>query len=192
MRVVKYPHPILAYQCKPLHKIDQTIRNIVSEMFELMYSNNGVGLAANQVDLPYQLLVINPTGSREEKDQEYVFINPVILKLKGVEEGEEGCLSFPGLRLIVPRAKEVKFQAINLKGELNTYYWKGFDARIIQHETDHLFGKSFFLRATAASTDLDSALARMTDEYNQNQQEGREPTLEQFKESVRKWEGERC
>ena len=120
MRVVKYPHPMLTYQSKPLRKIDQTIRDVVAEMFELMYANNGVGLAANQVDLPYQLVVINPTGQREEKDQEYVFINPTILKLKGVEEGEEGCLSYPGLRLIVPRAKEVKFQAVNLKGELSS------------------------------------------------------------------------
>ena len=192
MRVVKYPHPMLTYQSKPLRKIDQTIRDVVAEMFDLMYANNGVGLAANQVDLPYQLVVINPTGQREEKDQEYVFINPTILKLKGVEEGEEGCLSYPGLRLIVPRAKEVKFQAVNLKGELNTYYWKGFEARIIQHETDHLFGKCFYQRATASTTDRDQALAQMTERYNKDLAAGLEPTPEQFADNVQKWENERC
>ena len=129
MRIVKYPHPMLSYESKPLRIIDQTIRDIVAEMFELMYASNGVGLAANQVDLPYQLIVVNTSGQREKKEHEYVFINPVLLKLKGVEEGEEGCLSYPGLRLIVPRAREVKFQAVNLHGELNTYFWKGFEAR---------------------------------------------------------------
>lgn len=192
MRVVKYPHPMLTYQSKPLRKIDQTIRDVVADMFDLMYTNNGVGLAANQVDLPYQLVVINPTGQREEKDQEYVFINPTILKLKGVEEGEEGCLSYPGLRLIVPRAREVKFQAVNLKGELNTYYWKGFEARIIQHETDHLFGKCFYQRATASITDLDMALAKMADQYDKDLAAGLEPTPEQFAENVKTWESERC
>ncbi len=184
---------MLSYESKPLRKIDQTIRDIVAEMFELMYATNGVGLAANQVDLPYQLVVINPTGQREEKDQEYVFINPTILKLKGNEEGEEGCLSYPGLRLIVPRAKEVKFQAVNLKGEVNTYYWKGFAARIIQHETDHLFGTCFYQRAVASvGCDLDLALARMKDRYEKDLAAGLEPTPEQFAENVKKWESERC
>ena len=192
MRIVKYPHPMLSYESKPLLKIDQTIRNIVAEMFDLMYENNGVGLAANQVDLPYQLIVVNPTGQREKKENEHVFINPVILKLKGVEEGEEGCLSYPGLRLIVPRAREVKFQAINLKGELNTYFWKGFEARIIQHETDHLSGRCFYQKAVASIGDMDVALARMKEEYEERQAEGQEPTPEQFAENVKKWENERA
>ena len=191
MRIVRYPHPMLSYESKPLRIIDQTIRDIVAEMFELMYASNGVGLAANQVDLPYQLIVVNTSGQREKKEHEYVFINPVLLKLKGVEEGEEGCLSYPGLRLIVPRAREVKFQAVNLNGELNTYFWKGFEARIIQHETDHLFGRSFYERATASIGDMELALAQMKDEYAQRVSSGEEPTPEQFAENVKKWESER-
>ncbi|MBR5626760.1 MAG: peptide deformylase, partial [Thermoguttaceae bacterium] len=89
MKIVKYPHPILAYQSKPLRKIDQELRDIVAEMFDLMYESQGVGLAGNQVELPYQLFVMNPTGDPEKKE-EYVMINPVILKKKGREEGEEG------------------------------------------------------------------------------------------------------
>ena len=191
MRIVKHPHPMLRYPSKPLRKIDQTIRDIVAEMFDLMYENNGVGLAANQVDLPYQLIVVNPTGEREKKDQEFVFINPVILKLKGSQEGEEGCLSYPNLRLIVPRAKEVKFQAIDLQGQPHTYHWKDFEARIIQHETDHLLGKPFYLKATASHGDLEMALLQMKQQYLQDMEAGREPTEEQFKENVRKWESER-
>ena len=70
MRIVKYPHPMLSYESKPLRIIDQTIRDIVAEMFELMYASNGVGLAANQVDLPYQLIVVNTSGQREKKEHE--------------------------------------------------------------------------------------------------------------------------
>ena len=192
MRVVKYPHPMLSYKSKPLKKIDQGIRDIVAEMFRLMYATNGVGLAANQVDLPYQRVVINPTGKPEEKDSEYVFINPVILKLKGVEDGEEGCLSYPGIHLSVPRAKEVKFQAVDLNGNVNTYYWKGFEARIIQHETDHLEGKSYFQTLSALPYEAEMALDRMRTKFEQDRLAGLEPSDEEFMENVARLESERC
>ncbi len=192
MRVVKYPHPMLSYQSKPLKKIDQGIRDIVAEMFRLMYSTNGVGLAANQVDLPYQLIVINPTGQHENTDREYVFINPVILKLKGVEDGEEGCLSYPGIHLSVPRAKEVKFQAVDLSGNVNTYFWKGFEARIIQHETDHLIGKSFFQRVTELSYETEMALDKMRAKFEEDRLASKEPTDEEFMKNVARLESERC
>lgn len=192
MRVVKYPHPMLSYKSKPLKKIDQEIRDIVAEMFRLMYATNGVGLAANQVDLPYQLVVINPTGKPEEKDSEYVFINPVILKLKGVEDGEEGCLSYPGIHLSVPRAKEVKFQAVDLNGNVNTYHWKGFEARIVQHETDHLEGKSFFQRVLELPYEAEMALDRMRTKFEQDRLAGLEPSDEEFMKNVARLESERC
>ncbi|MDO5308002.1 MAG: peptide deformylase [Planctomycetia bacterium] len=192
MRIVKYPHPILRYKCKPLRKIDQTIRDIVQEMFDLMYETQGVGLAANQVDLPYQLIVINPTGDAQQKDKEVVLINPIILKLRGNEEGEEGCLSFPDMRLIVPRARECKFQAIDLKGQVVNYHWKGFDARIVQHETDHLSGVSFFQHAVASNGDLETQLLKLQVKFKEDLKNGLEPTEEQFLESVKKWEEERA
>ena len=192
MRVVKYPHPMLSYKSKPLKKIDQGIRDVVAEMFRLMYSTNGVGLAANQVDLPYQLVVINPTGNPENKDSEYVFINPVILKLKGVEDGTEGCLSYPGVHLSVPRAKEVKFQAVDLNGNVSTYYWKGFEARIIQHETDHLIGKSFFQRVMELPYEAEMALERMRTKFEQDRLAGLEPTDDEFMKNVERLESERC
>lgn len=194
MRIVKYPHPMLAYESKPLRKIDQKVRDIVAEMFDLMYENAGVGLAANQVDLPYQLIVMNQTGDRERKDEEYVLINPTIHKLKGgVEEGEEGCLSYPGLRMIVPRAKEIKFQAVDLQGQPHTYFWKGFQARIVQHETDHLYGRGFWERAVATITpNYELFLLNLKDKFNQDRKAGLEPTEEQFKEYVAKLESERA
>ena len=110
-------------------------------MLELMYEAQGVGLAANQVGLPYQLLVMNPTGDREQKEEEYVFINPVIQKRGGgMKEFEEGCLSFPDLHLTIARPDEITFQAIGPDGRPAVYHWKGFPARVVQHETDHLAG----------------------------------------------------
>ena len=175
-------------------KIDQKVRDIVAEMFNLMYETSGVGLAANQVDLPYQIVVINPTGDREQKDQEHVLINPTILKLKGKSvEDEEGCLSFPGLRMIVPRAVEVKFQAVDLNGNVKTFFWKDFMARIVQHETDHLFGTCFYQRAIASLTnDYESVLAGMKEQFEEDLKKGLEPTQEQFQEHVAKLESERC
>jgi len=193
MRVVKYPHPILSYESKPLRKIDAQIRDVAAEMFKLMYENAGVGLAANQVDLPYQMVVVNQTGDPEHKEEEFVLINPVILKLKGAnEDGEEGCLSFPGLRMIVPRAKEVKLQAIDLEGKVQTYFWKGFQARIAQHEIDHLHGTCFFQRACATITpNYEVYLQKMREQFKKDVEAGTEPTPEQFKEEVAKWEAER-
>ena len=79
MEIVKYPHPALAWKSTPVTKINADLRNIVEEMFELMYEARGIGLAGNQVALPWRLFVINPTGDPEEKDAEMVFINPCLL-----------------------------------------------------------------------------------------------------------------
>ncbi|MCF0233923.1 MAG: peptide deformylase [Thermoguttaceae bacterium] len=193
MRVVKYPHPILRYACKPLRKIDQGVRDIVAEMFELMYENRGVGLAANQVELPYQLVVLNQTGDPDVKEEEYVLINPIIGKMRGRVEGEEGCLSFPDLHMNVTRADEVEFQAINLKGELCSYRWKGFQARIVQHETDHLKGRCFYQQASeAAQIENRWMLDEMAECYATELERGFEPSPEQVSEAIAKWESERC
>ena len=87
------------------------------EMLELMYKNEGLGLAAPQVALDYQLLVINFDGDPEQKDKEVVAINPVILEQKGAIKDREGCLSFPGLYQDIRRAKTVKVQYYDLTGQ---------------------------------------------------------------------------
>ena len=106
MQIVKYPHPTLHRKSKDLRRVDAELRKIVREMFELMYDAKGIGLSANQVDLPYRLFVSNPSGERAAADQEYVFINPVISRQSGMAESEEGCLSFPGIYAPVRRAGE--------------------------------------------------------------------------------------
>ncbi len=143
MRVIQYPHPTLRHPSKPLKRVDAELRKIVAEMIELMYEEDGVGLAANQVDLPYRLCTVNPTGNPDCKEQEYVFINPVIARRQGNAEAEEGCLSLPGIHAYVRRAAKVVVSAYNLQGEEMHLELDGLFARAIQHECDHLEGILF-------------------------------------------------
>src|SRR5262245_52756738 len=117
MRIVQYPHPALRYKARPLTAIDKKVRLHAGEMLDLMYGAKGLGLAANQVALPFQLLVMNAVADPEQREHERVYINPVILERKGSVEGEEGCLSFPGLYQKVRRAKTVTVRSYNLNGE---------------------------------------------------------------------------
>ncbi len=116
MKIVNYPHPALRHKSKVLTSIDKKVRIQAGEMLELMYAHRGLGLAANQVALPFQMLVMNATGDPEQKEEEHVLITPKILDRKGSMEGQEGCLSFPELFQKVRRAKRVLAQAYNLKG----------------------------------------------------------------------------
>ena len=146
LHIIQYPHPTLRHQSKPLRRVDAELRKLVAEMFDLMYEHEGVGLAANQVDLPYRLFVANPEGDPKAADQESVFINPVLSGGKALEEDEEGCLSIPGIRAPVTRNATVKIQAYDLDGNEITGELSGLMARIAQHETDHLDGTLFIDR----------------------------------------------
>ncbi len=146
LQVIHYPHPTLRHPSKPLRRVDAELRKIVDEMFDLMYEHEGVGLAANQVDLPYRLFVANPEGKRESKDTEYVFINPVLSAGRGQEEDEEGCLSIPGVYAPVTRNTKIKVQAYDLSGNEIEADADGLMARILQHETDHIDGTLFIDR----------------------------------------------
>jgi peptide deformylase len=127
-------------------RVDAELHDLVAQMFALMYEHEGVGLAANQVDLPYRLFVANPSGDPQQKDQEFVFINPVLKGGKGQAEGEEGCLSIPGVMGPVVRKEKITIEAYNLQGEEFVGEVAGLFARIVQHETDHLDGKLFIDR----------------------------------------------
>src|SRR5947207_15384485 len=118
MKLVHYPHPALRHKSKPITTIDKQLHLHIGEMKEVMYGAKGLGLAAPQVALPYQLLVMNITGDPNQPDREEVFINPQIVERKGFLEDEEGCLSFPGLYQKIRRSKTIRVRAYNLKGEL--------------------------------------------------------------------------
>lgn len=148
MEIVHYPHPALRWKSKPVREIDSRLRETIAQMFELMYAARGIGLAANQVALPYQVFIMNPTGDPEQKDQECVFINPEIVHRKGSVEGEEGCLSLPELYGQVRRANEIVVEAFDLDGNGFEMRLDELPSRIVQHECDHLRGILFVDRMT--------------------------------------------
>jgi len=144
MKIVLYPHPALRYSAVPLKQIDKRVHELARQMFELMYEAKGLGLAANQVNLPYQLLVINLTADPAQKDREEVYVNPVVVERGGgTVEQEEGCLSFPGLFQKIRRPKTAKVRAYNLKGESVEISAGDMAGRVLQHEIDHLHGVLF-------------------------------------------------
>ena len=185
MKVLSYPHPVLLQKCKPLQKINQELRNIVAEMFECMYASAGVGLAANQVGLPFQLFVMNPTGNKEAKNEEYVFINPVILKKNGRVIDDEGCLSFPEIHAEVVRSESIEVESISLSGEEQNFHWKDRPARIVQHEMDHLNGICFIERlGIAAAMEIKTEIGELETVFASNQRLG----FEDVEAAQRQWE----
>jgi peptide deformylase len=146
LHIVTYPHPALSRPSKPLVRIDAELREIVRGMFELMYAAKGVGLAANQVNLPYRLFVMNLAADPSKAEEERVFINPVLSRPKGAEEAEEGCLSLPGVYAPVRRPAQITINAYNLEGQEVFARLEGLAARVVQHETDHLDGILFIDR----------------------------------------------
>ncbi|MEX0866645.1 MAG: peptide deformylase [Pirellulales bacterium] len=152
MRIVEYPHPALRHVSKSIKRVDGELRDIVREMFEIMYEAKGVGLAANQVELPLRLFVCNVESDPAAKDLEQVFINPVIGERKGTAEAEEGCLSIPGFYAPVKRAERINVTAYNLSGQKFDGEIDDLYARVVQHETDHLDGILFTDRLSTTGT----------------------------------------
>ncbi len=139
--------PILIYPDARLHKkaalvdrVDGTIRQLAADMAETMYDAPGVGLAATQVDVHRQVIVIDVS---DDKSRLQVFINPEILARDGECEGEEGCLSVPGIYDYVTRSATIRVRALGLDGQAFEIDAEGMLAVCIQHEMDHLQGKVF-------------------------------------------------
>jgi peptide deformylase len=141
MKIVNFPHPSLRHPAVPVKAIDKKIQAYVAEMLELMYEGKGLGLAAPQVALPYEIFVMNLNP--ENRAAQKIYINPQISERKGSVEGEEGCLSFPGLYAKVRRAKTIRCQAYDLSGQLVDQTVSDLEARVWQHEVDHLRGDLF-------------------------------------------------
>ena len=146
LEIVHYPHPVLRHVSKPVQRVDRQLRAWVAQMFDLMYDHEGVGLAANQVNLPYRLFVMNPTGDSQKPEEELVLINPVLSRGQGQQVREEGCLSLPGVHAEVTRNKTIHLDAYDLDGNHIVLDLKDFPARVVQHETDHLDGRLFIDR----------------------------------------------
>jgi len=150
MQIIHYPDPRLLSAAQPVEEITDGIRAKVELMFELMYEGQGVGLAAPQVAWGARIFVMNPAGSQEEPDQQRVVLNPKILRRKGREWGEEGCLSIPGVTVDVERSTRVVVQYTDLEGQQQELSLSDFEARVFQHELDHLDGILILHRMTEA------------------------------------------
>jgi peptide deformylase len=172
LRIVKYPHPALRHKSRPLCRVDGELKKIVREMFDLMYEHKGIGLSANQVDLPYRMFVLN-LESDPAKGVEHVFLNPVIARRNGAAEAEEGCLSFPEIYAPVKRSEKIVISAYNLEGEEVNCELNGLFARGAQHEYDHLDGILFIDRLSpAALLSIKQALLDLELEFQGDRQRG--------------------
>jgi len=137
--VVLYPDPILQQKCEEVTSFNNNLKIIIDSMFKTMKSYGGVGLSAPQIGLKQRFFVIGlPEGDR-------VFINPVLSDLQGSEEMEEGCLSFPSVRVMCRRAKKCRINAFDVEGKSFEIEADGLLARAVLHEADHLLGKTLLL-----------------------------------------------
>ena len=140
LEILRYPDPRLYKKAEPVAEVDDSVRTLVRDMAEAMYSAPGVGLAATQVDVHKRVVVIDASESR---DQLLVLINPEILSREGIQYCDEGCLSVPGIYEPVERAERVTVRALGLDGKPFTLTAEKLLAVCIQHELDHLEGKVF-------------------------------------------------
>jgi len=138
--ILRYPDPRLHTKAARVAVVDDAIRQLAADMAETMYEAPGIGLAATQVNQHVQVIIIDVS---EDKSQLMTFINPEILERSGECEGEEGCLSVPGIYETVKRSERVKVRALGLDGKPFEMSADGLLAVCIQHEMDHLQGKVF-------------------------------------------------
>lgn len=161
LRVTQYGEPVLRQSGDAVEAFDDNLHTLASDMIETMYGEEGVGLAAQQVDRAIMLCVIDVSHLPDE-DLDYqldglrqpidlimpmALVNPEVTELPGkTVTDEEGCLSFPGIRGDVPRAENIEVRFRDLKGLAHTLVCSGWFARVVQHEVDHLNGKLFIDR----------------------------------------------
>ena len=140
LEILQYPDARLNIPAKRVEKIDAAARKLIEDMAETMYAANGVGLAATQVDVHKQIIIIDVS---EDKSDLRVFVNPEITRREGIAVNQEGCLSIPGIYDNVERAESVTVTALDRNGSRFTLNGSGMLAMCIQHEMDHLSGKIF-------------------------------------------------
>ena len=192
LQLVEYPHPALLRRAKPLLRIDDAVCDAVEQMFEIMYEAQGVGLAANQVALPYRLFIIN-LEARSDAGDELVFVNPTLTRPRGTAVQEEGCLSLPGLRMDVRRPERIIIDAWSLDGEPMHFDLDGLLARVVQHEFDHLEGRLFTDRLPDAATiEARRSIESFMDVFRGKQSRGELPNNESLIARLIQLEADRC
>jgi peptide deformylase len=140
LTILEFPDPRLRTKAQPVTEFGPDLARLVADMFETMYEAPGIGLAATQVNVHKQLLVLDVS---EEKNQPHVFCNPRVLVKDGIQTYQEGCLSVPGIYADVERANRITVEAEDASGKTFTLEADGLLAVCIQHEMDHLAGRLF-------------------------------------------------
>jgi len=138
LKILRYPDPRLSEVCVPLEEVDDSVGALAEKMFELMSAAGGVGLAAPQVGVPVRMFIASPTADPNDRR---VYVNPEIISVDGSQDGEEGCLSFPGISCRIKRYNVAVLRAKGLNGQVFEETAEGLTARIFQHECDHLDGR---------------------------------------------------
>jgi peptide deformylase len=151
--ILTHPDAILRRKAQPVTAIDTAIQRLIDDMIETMYAAPGIGLAATQVGVPWQVFVVDVSSGKDPQAL-MTFINPELLSLVGHLREDEGCLSVPGVYGMTPRAQKVRIRGLNRSGEVIDLEGEGLLARALQHETDHLRGLLFFDRMGTVGRDL--------------------------------------
>ncbi len=138
-KILTYPDPVLRQQAKPVTEFNDSLKHLVEDMIETMYAAPGVGLAANQIGVTLQIIVIDPSREKEIK-YPLAFINPTIEKGEGSQRNEEGCLSMVDFSATIKRFQKIWVRTHDLTGAVMDFEADDFLARVIQHEVDHLNG----------------------------------------------------
>ncbi len=151
--VVKFGNPILRQKTEPVENIRDAIA-LADDMFDTMYEEAGMGLAANQIGVSLNFMVVDISQAEEEDDRPRMIINSEIRETRGLAEMEEGCLSIPEIRATIPRPAEIMLHYLDENGQAHEDWFDGLLARVIQHEVDHLGGVFFTDYLTPAKRSL--------------------------------------
>jgi peptide deformylase len=153
LEIVKWPHPVLDAPGDPVTAFDDKLKQLVNDMFETMYAAPGVGLAAVQVGISKRLFVMDCSGGKDP-DQRIALINPEVLAVEGNQNGEEGCLSFPGIFTPVERSLRAVVRAQDVNGNRFEIDDEELTARCMLHETDHCDGIVFLDKMSSLKREL--------------------------------------
>jgi len=140
LEILEFPDPRLRTVAEPVDAFDERLHQLVGDMTETMYGENGIGLAATQVNVHLRVLVLDVSDTRDDL---HVYVNPEIVEEEGSAVNEEGCLSVPGIYAEVPRAERIRVRARRADGTAFEASLEGLHAICLQHEMDHLAGKLF-------------------------------------------------
>ena len=157
LKIIRQGHPTLTKVATPVEKVDQALQKLIDDMIFTMRDANGVGLAAPQIDIPIRLIVIETPPDYDDDGEEipnsrdlYILVNPEIVNASRKKvTGMEGCLSIPGYLGEVERSQAIRVRSLDRRGKRQDLKLKGWAARIVQHEVDHLDGIMYTDRLTA-------------------------------------------